>query len=374
MSTPRGTARVKGGRFASAAEWMIRLREPRDLSNTELTAWQQFIDVPENREALELVQRVASTTASCASPPLPTAEELAEDDYDGTVPIDQWQSMRAAKAAPGFRSPGRRAWALNWLIGIGAIAAAVIVAAVSLWLHTPAGPASHQVIQTAAGEHRNVILADGSRIALGAQTAIDFKLTANSRVLHLDRGEALFAIAHSVNRPFVVFAGRRSVTALGTEFNIWRDLDRTTVTVVQGIVEVRANTTANASAVPHNSVARVMGGQALTYSDDGASSGIQTADIAAATGWREGRLVYRHIPLRYVIADVNRYFKEQFLIEDLATGELPFSGAVLQTQSATELAQALENIFAIEAIHLNDGRILLRPRLPTPVRQPVVSS
>jgi transmembrane sensor len=376
MNSVLGRAHHGGARLLEAAQWLTRLREQQDISSTDLGAWQEFMSSRENRDALERIHRVARTAACMIHPPLPSAAELAEDRYDGSVSVRRWRAREAGPVTQSFYAVRRRARPLRWLVGIAAVAAGTL-AAVGLWLNASTAPGFHQVFQTAAGEQRNLTLSDGSTLFLGAETAVDIRFTAALRSIHLDHGEALFVVAHSPKRPFVVFAGRRTVTALGTEFNIWRNLDLTTVTVAQGTIEVDAIKTPSpdgATAALLHGTARMVKGQAMTYSEDGTSSDVEAADVSAAIAWREGQLVYRHVPLRYVVADVNRYFKEQFLINDLAVGELPFTGAVLQTQSAAEFAQALESVFPLEAVHLKDGRVLLRLRHAVVAKPPVGNS
>src|SRR3546814_13380985 len=58
------------------------------------------------------------------------------------------------------------------------------------------------------------------------------------RVLFRSRGEAYFEVKHDAGRPFVVWAGERKVTVLGTRFSVRRDGDKVRVAVVEGKVRV----------------------------------------------------------------------------------------------------------------------------------------
>jgi transmembrane sensor len=91
--------------------------------------------------------------------------------------------------------------------------------------------------------HRIVELPDGSKITLGAPTELATHYTANRRVIFLDRGEAWFDVTRNPSRPFNVLAGVGAITALGTQFDVRRELDSSdvehvTVTVGTGTVEV----------------------------------------------------------------------------------------------------------------------------------------
>jgi transmembrane sensor len=257
-----------------------------------------------------------------------------------------------------------------------AATAAVAASAVGLKLETSGPTGFHQVFQTTAEKQRSLKLPDGSTLALGANTSLDVRFSARSRSLHLDRGEALFTVKSDANRPFRVFAASGTVTVLGTEFNVWRNLDRTTMTVSQGTVEVGATAAlpSTRDGASPDTPARIVADQSVTYLDTGASTGVQPTDIESTMAWRNGQLVYQHTPLKYVIADVNRYFKDQFHIDELAVGELSFSGIVMETSSASDFARALERIFPVEAIRLRNGQVLLRLRQATVAKRPLLAS
>ena len=73
---------------------------------------------------------------------------------------------------------------------------------------------------TAAGEIREVVLADGSRVLLDAQSAIRSDLSGTERRVTLLRGRALFTVARDPQRPFVVATPEARATALGTRYEV----------------------------------------------------------------------------------------------------------------------------------------------------------
>src|SRR5947209_3857903 len=97
---------------------------------------------------------------------------------------------------------------------------------------------SGHVYATAAGEQRECLLKDGSVVTLGAASSLTVTFTQARRVAVLDRGEARFRVQHDPWRPFTVFAGLGSVTAVGTVFDVRRYSSRVFVTVSEGVVEV----------------------------------------------------------------------------------------------------------------------------------------
>ena len=95
-----------------------------------------------------------------------------------------------------------------------------------------------QVFATAVGRTQSVRLADGSRMELNTNTRVRTDVTAARRVVMLDSGEAYFDVVHDAARPFVVYAGNRRITDLGTKFSVFRNGDDVRVTVREGRVKV----------------------------------------------------------------------------------------------------------------------------------------
>jgi transmembrane sensor len=93
--------------------------------------------------------------------------------------------------------------------------------------------ASEQFV-TQVGARAIIPLSDGSQIELNTDSAMRVHMGSSRREVWLDRGEAYFEVAHHEDVPFVVHAGERNVTVLGTRFAIRREPDKLTVAVAQG--------------------------------------------------------------------------------------------------------------------------------------------
>jgi len=158
---------------------------------------------------------------------------------------------------------------------------------------------------------------------------------------------------------------------LGTTFNVRSDLNRVTVTVTEGVVEVSPSEVATNAALSnvdlpalekvrsHWKPARLMKGEAVTY-DEHRGRGSVAAAEPEATEWVSGRLQYRQVPLKYVIADVQRYFNKTIVLGDDAAGEFEFTGTVYQTEVG-DWFLALEKIFPLDVSRANE-HILIKSR------------
>ena len=101
---------------------------------------------------------------------------------------------------------------------------------------------------TAQDNIRHVTLPDGSEVELDLKTRLSFANFRDIRRVVLDDGEAYFHVTHDTAHPFVVRAGKGSITVTGTRFNVWKYQDNVVVTVTEGSVKVRSEGSATTAA------------------------------------------------------------------------------------------------------------------------------
>ena len=353
-----------------AVRWFLRLRDEdqEPLDSEELVEWERFAAEPANRRELGEAKALWEIVNSVGGPSMPSKAELRGDHYDGTVSIEDWESSQPAPARDRSTAYGRP--------GLWLFAATVAVVAIGVGVHRHlhlSMRAQVQAVATPVAEQRTLQLPDGSSVTLGARTEIRTEIASAERRIILHSGEAWFRVARDSVRPFRVIAGSGVITALGTEFNVRRDmgagLDQVTVTVGSGAVKVErrspdglADPSTVESAADHGTwrAAKVGAGQELTYSGSQGPSGIRKADVEAAIAWTEGRLEYIHEPLKAVIARVNRYSEKPMILGDDAAGEIDFSGTVFEGQ-IDDWVRALEASFPISITETDDS-IVIRSR------------
>jgi transmembrane sensor len=332
------------------------------LSAEELADWAEWASHEPHLECFRRLKRVwHQTHTALGSVSKPSAADVATDEYDGSVPISDWVAQTSSRRRR--RQLSRWPKFLSIAACITLVTAALMKYGSKLWSPDPSDQV--QAYSTGPSEHRFVTLPDGSKIILGARTELSTHYTATRRLIFLDRGEASFDVAHNARRPFTVLAGGGAITALGTQFDVRRELDssdvgRVTVTVSTGTVEIGPpQETISEVAVDTSgprqrsqskwTPARLVKGQQITYDSAGTRVMITTADLEAASAWKEGRLEYRHTPLKVVIPSVNRYSEKPIELADPEVGELPYSGTVFEGQ-VPEWLRALETAYPIEVI------------------------
>jgi transmembrane sensor len=357
-------------RREEAARWFITLQNA-ELSERVLKSWKEWEAIPANREAFDAVERVWQLVDNIPELPAATSEELAQDRYDGSVPVSRWGA--AQEGARSSMPLPQRFWPRTF--GRAAAAAIVIVGILSMPLvqtliqRFTSAPDRTVVVATGLGEHKQILFEDGSRIYLGAETSVTANFTRTTRSVELDHGEAAFTVARDPQRPFTVTAGQGTITAVGTAFNVQRRQDsNVTVTVTEGIVEVAPISTdldkrgAVSDADERSDVLRISRGQEVAYDVRGSVGPVREADVLSTLAWRNGRFTYSGEPLRHVIEDVNRYSHHQLMIGDAAVGDLLYSGTLF-TSDIQEWISGLEKTYPqIEVTSMPNARLLLRAR------------
>lgn len=307
-----------------AAEWFARLGK-RSISNAELSDFEVWRRAPGNVDAYNRVEALWQSAGRVSRDP---------------------DILKAAQDALQ-RQPARRVnrRSVAW-IGIGAIGAAAAVAAGLAFLR----PSAPTTFTTAVGQQLPITLADGSSIRLDTDSALRVRYEDGRRVILLDRGQALFNVAHDPNRPFIVQAGETSVTALGTVFDVRRGTGGVRVTLVTGSVSVR-----DAGKTGDRHWRLSPGGQ-VQIRPTGAE--VATVDGLTATSWSQGQLIFRDTPLIDAIAEVNRYLPDKVILGAAPLKDVRVNG-VFNTGDRDAFVAAASDVFGLTAVSQDDGSIRL---------------
>jgi len=169
---------------------------------------------------------------------------------------------------------------------------------------------------TARGGTRMVALADGSTVRMNGDTRIIVHITPWSRQVTLERGEAFFDVAHERLRGFSVDMGGADVSVLGTAFDIDRiDGDMRIVRVYRGLVNVHADTGWRGQLAAGNGL-ELSGAQVRSL------KGVDGSRPAWTGGWIEAN----DMPMRQLVARLNRTAGRSVTLADPALGDLLVTG------------------------------------------------
>jgi transmembrane sensor len=216
------------------------------------------------------------------------------------------------------------------------------------------------IYQTRNGEYRLVVLADGSKVRMNADTELRVQVNERSRDVEIGRGEAMFDVARDASRPFRVRAGRAVALALGTKFAVALNRDLTSVVVVNGCVAVFSGHTGNAPTQP----VEIGAGQEVSVvsSEHGESllvRVLETETSARRLKWAVRELSFRSTPLAEAVAEINRHNVDQITIDDALLAERRISGRMRIDQPEI-FVNAVQRMFegptvkGAPRIHVND--------------------
>lgn len=123
----------------------------------------------------------------------------------------------------------------------------------------------HKVIANVSKVMKEITLIDGSIVQLKADSKIEFDLPFQNNKRHIYlQGEAFFKVAKDQKKPFTVFSGHISTTALGTAFKVTanQNSDQIIIHLYEGKVVVKSTLTAKNK---FNSVYYLLPGDELVY-------------------------------------------------------------------------------------------------------------
>lgn len=316
---------------AEAAAWLSRLESNGRTPGTEagLRAW---LDADE--EHRRIFERVVDTWAI-----IPGAATLLDPLPDAANDRDD-----RAKGPRGWRGARGR--------GVALAASLLLLCLASGWwfLQRPLAYA------TVIGEQKVATLADGSRVALNADTRLSVRYDEQARRIELDEGEAMFEVVHDPDLPFRVAAGDTLVTALGTSFIVRRRGDVVTVTLLSGKVRVDNRKSLDPRTPATASI--LAPGERLIAAP-GAPEIIRETSLEAATAWRRGQVVFDDSSLAAAVAEFNRYGGTPIGLADPRLGSLNISG-VFATNDPAEFASAVAALHDLRLERRSEELRLLR--------------
>lgn len=273
-------------------------------------------------------------------------------------------SDKAQSASPvSVASAGHRAISRWWSLA-AMLAVFVGLAATAYWLPRNSG---WQEIATATGEQRSIELADGSLMHLNTGSRVAVRLGDHTRDIRLLEGEALFKVHHDPTRPFRVHTLGTVIQAIGTQFNVYRQSDGATVSVLEGRVQIGGDASGASDAaevsVPAG-VTRLAAGEEARIDEKGRIQAESKADVERSTAWRQRRLIFKQDSLGTIVTEFNRYNRvPQFKLIGTRVSTRRYSGAfnVDDPESLSELLASEPDLL----VQRSGDEILVRARLET---------
>ncbi len=264
------------------------------------------------------------------------------------------------------RAQARRRAQANWT-PVAAAAGLVLAAALGLLAVLRSEGASDlpafadpSLTRTTTGEIRELTLADGTVVTLGARSHIRSQFSDELREVVLLEGEAFFDVTSDPSRPFLVHAGEQVVRVVGTQFDVRRATDSVRISVVEGVVEVASSASADTRADGGMAAPQMLrsGEQIVARAGDAEIARSEVRPEMAAA-WRRGWLIYEDASLAEIVADANRYSLRQIEIADPELQEIRITAAFGADQSDI-FVEGLAASYPIAVDRLDPERIVLK--------------
>lgn len=240
-----------------AIDWMVRLRAgtPDAALQERFNAW-LAMDRAHSQAFEKLQERLAGS-------------------FNTVRALDRRLPGQAGEARQVLLQPqASRRDALRVLAGISLLGG-------SLWLGSKSqfGESLLADLHTGRGQRQNFNLADGSRLSLNADSAVDLRFDDQQRVVILRHGELVIDVAPDPRRPLIVRTAEGEMRALGTRFLVAQEQDASRLVVLQHSVEARL----------FDGTAQVVGeGQSVVLSSR--SITFASGDEQRRADWLNGRL------------------------------------------------------------------------------------
>jgi transmembrane sensor len=334
-----------GGRIADEAiDWFIRTREG-DLTAADRKCFDQWL----------------------AESPVHVREYLRITDLWGGLHVqEQWPAETSAQLLAAIRNasemsvarlpqetggkPSRPSLRQRFLFALAA--GLLCVAAGITWHLAVRSPA----YVTTRGEQRSVVLPDGSIVQLNTLSRLNVRFDEHRRRVELASGEAFFRVASNPARPFEVVTPFAHVRALGTEFNVYNQADRTRVAVLEGKVRLG----------PAEAAQRTLDLNPQQAADVVADGGIKRVPaspsrplVQTATAWIQRRIILDNDRIDTALDEFNRYNALQVRIENAALGKLRISGG-FSADDPGALVKYLERVHGVRAEQAGENLLILR--------------
>jgi len=209
---------------------------------------------------------------------------------------------------------------------------------------------------TNTGELREIQLADGSKLLLNTNSAVSIDFNASIRRLNLHQGQVRFTVAKDEQRPFEVYSGDVIIRALGTVFEVYKQVDDVSITVQEHAVAAKLRP--EASNVKQSISINVQQGQQLYYQGDGTLPMPNVVELNQASAWQHHQLLINDRPLEELLEELGRYRVGRIFLVDEGLKKLPVTG-VFSLNHPDEVLASVTKVLGLKETRLGPWWVLL---------------
>lgn len=194
---------------------------------------------------------------------------------------------------------------------------------------------AYNTIHTPKGGQYQVILPDGTRVWLNAESSLKYPEVFVGQVRNVElTGEAYFEVAKNKAMPFHVKSQSQDVEVLGTHFNVNSYMDDKTIktTLLEGSVKVSNQASIRILKPGEQSIAAADGFSAIQLAKD--------VDTDDETAWKNGLFQFNNAGLKTILNQLERWY--DIKIDYNSVPNKRYNGMVPRKAKLSEVLKMLE--------------------------------
>lgn len=214
---------------------------------------------------------------------------------------------------------------------------------------------SYREVTVAKGEQLQVLMQDGTRIWLNADSRLVYpdNFNGKERTVKLE-GEAYFEVAKEPGKPFRVELETMDIVVTGTSFNVMAYSEDSLIQTCLAEGSVRLH---DKVSVQENWVAMKPGEVALFSKHSGLCRIETTDDAGSYSAWKGDRLVFKKTPLQEVLKVLERKFDRVFEVENPALCRYTYT-ITFHHESLREILEDMQRITPVRFLRVDDRYIV----------------
>jgi transmembrane sensor len=205
-----------------------------------------------------------------------------------------------------------------WIYRVAAILALPVMFGIGWYLgsvrsNTETSELAMQEVTSPVGIRSQVVLPDGSKVWLNAESTLKFPVPFPKDVRNVDlKGEAFFEVTKKQEHPFVVHLGNVAVKVLGTTFDCKAFEGDKNIEVI--LEEGRVALNSNVASGQKESIL-IPGDRAIIEKATGETQ-IKNENIGKYIAWHTGKLVFDNTSMAEVVSMLERWYGVVVVVQD----------------------------------------------------------
>ncbi len=177
------------------------------------------------------------------------------------------------------------------------------------------------------GKRFELVLADGTKAHLNSGTTLKYPVQfkkGKAREVILD-GEGFFEVTKDEAHPFIVNTDALNIRVLGTKFNLSAYADDENISTV--LVEGEVGFFDTSEQFDGSEYPRLVPGHRASWQKKDKKIEIEEIDTSLYTGWREGQLIFDHMPFSEIRKKLERNYQVSILNKDKELEKIKFTAS-----------------------------------------------